>query len=134
MSKISPYSFLVLTFSMLAVAVAQAKELPLAPLYKPETIQAASGAPAELKRAIRKAMYLKDWQIRDLAPGHLQGQFQKGDKYAIVVDVKYDAKTVSISYRDSSGLNFSSDGTIHKTYNERVRDLEKAIRAELDAF
>ena len=134
MLKSPLYSFLTLSFVMLVVSVAQAKDLPTTPLYTPEKIQATSGTPAEqVKRAVRKAMYLKDWQIREVGPGQLQGQFKKGEKYAIVVDVKYDAKTVSIGYKDSSGLNYG-DGSIHKTYNGWVRNLEKNIRANLGAY
>ena len=91
----------------------------------------------DAKKAVRKAMFNKDWQILDVEPGHLQGKFRKldkkGEKYNITVGVKYDAKAVSISYKDSVGLNYN-DGLIHHTYGARVKDLEKAIRAELGAF
>lgn len=122
-------------FAILAAGVVHAKDLPTVPILAPILIQVPAGASAEdVKKAVRKAMFLKDWLIRDIGPGHLQGQFIKGEKYTIVVDVKHDAKSVGIGYKESTGLNYGSNGTIHKTYNERVKDLEKAMRAELGAF
>ena len=91
----------------------------------------------DVRKAVRKAMFIKDWQILDVEPGRLQGKFIKLDKgnekYRIVVNIQYDAKGVGISYKDSAGLNYQGE-TIHKTYGDRVKDLQKTIRAELGAF
>lgn len=124
----------VTSFVAFVPGIAHAKDLPVAPLYQPEPIQIPAGTTVEqVKKGVRKGLYLKDWLIRDIGPDQLHGQFNKGDKYTISVELKYDAKIVGISYKDSAGLNYGG-GLIHKTYNERIRDLEKAIRAELDAF
>lgn len=133
--------FIALLSAALAASAAHAsshKELPVAPIYTPATIAVPAGTTVEeVKKAVRKAMFSKDWLILDVEPGQLQGKFRKldkkGEKYNISVDIKYDAKGVSIGYQDSAGLNYR-DGLIHKTYGARVRDLEKAIRAELGAF
>lgn len=135
MFKIIVNTWAVLLFATLTASVVHAKDLPTVPISASILIQVPAGSSAEdVKKAVRKGMFLKDWLIRDIGPGHLQGQFIKGEKYTIVVDVKHDAKGVSIVYKESTGLNYGSDGTIHKTYNERVKDLEKAMRAELGAF
>ena len=130
--------FAVLLFTTLAASAVYAKELPVSPIYTPDTIQAPAGMTAEeVRKAVRKAMFLKDWQILDVDSGNVQGKFRKldknGEKYRIVVNIKHDAKGVRISYQDSAGLNHS-DGLIHSTYGNRVKDLEKTIRAELGAF
>lgn len=127
-------AFAVLSFVALAPSVAQARSQPIEPLYKPDPIQVPAGNTlASVKRAVRKGMYLKDWQIREAGPNLLEGQFLKGEKYSITVEVEYSDKAVTIRYKHSAGLDYSG-GAIHRTYNERILNLEKAIRAELDAF
>lgn len=114
--------------------VQAAQPLPTEVMYTANSIQLPPGMTIEaVKRGVRKALFIKDWQIREVTLGEIQAQFKKGEKYMLAVDMKYDTKSVSIAYKDSVGLNYA-DGLIHKTYNERIRDLEKAIRAELDAF
>jgi len=92
----------------------------------------------EIKKAIRKALFEKDWEARDIGPGHIQGKHTKTDKkmsYTAVVDIKYDTKTVRISYKDSENLNYDAkEQTIHKTYNNWAKYLEKNIRADLGAY
>lgn len=131
--KAISHSFIVLSFMLLSLH-AQAVSLPTEALYTVDSIQLPAGSTMDsVKRGLRKALFVKDWQQREVGPGHIQAQYKKGEKYMMAVDVKYDAKSVSIAYKDSVGLSYA-DGLIHKTYNERIRDLEKMIRAELDAF
>lgn len=122
-------------FSLAVVMPVQAAQpLPTEVMYTANSIQLPAGMTMEaVKRGVRKALFIKDWQIREVTLGEIQAQFKKGEKYMLAVDVKYDTKSVGIAYKDSVGLNYA-DGLIHKTYNERIRDLEKTIRAELDAF
>lgn len=118
----------------LVMPVQAAQPLPTEAMYTVNSIQLPAGLTMDVvKRGVRKALFIKDWQMRDASPGQIEAQFKKGEKYMLAVDVKYDTKSVGIAYKDSVGLNYA-DGLIHRTYNERVRDLEKAIRAELDAF
>lgn len=111
-----------------------------APIYKPEPIQIPAGKSAEVvKKTVRKAMFDKEWEIREIGPGHLQGKHTKNggkDKlHVAVIDVRFDAKSIRISYKDSQVLNYDqAAGVIHKTYNNWVRTLEKNIRAGLGAY
>jgi len=111
-----------------------------APIYTPEPIQVPAGKSAEaVKKAVRKAMFDKEWEIREFGPGHLQGKHSKSggkDKlHVAVLDVRFDTKSVRISYKDSQELNYDkAAGVIHKTYNNWVRNLEKSIRANLGAY
>ncbi|MCK7498108.1 MAG: hypothetical protein MZW92_50935 [Comamonadaceae bacterium] len=124
--------FAVLSFVAVTPSVTHSQ--PIEPLYKPDPIQVPAGYTiASVKRAVRKGMYLKEWQIREARPNFLEGMFLKGDKYSITLEIEYSDKAVTIRYKDSAGLDYSG-GAIHRTYNERVLSLEKAIRAELDAF
>jgi hypothetical protein len=100
----------------------------------PRPIQVPAGTTIDaVKRAVRKAMYLKDWQISEAGPDRINGLYKKGVKYTIEIEVTYSPQSVEFKYKNSSGLNYEG-GLIHRTYNERLADLEKAMRAELDAF
>ena len=111
-----------------------------APIYTPEPIQVPAGKSAEdVKTAVRKALFDKDWEAREIGPGHLQGKHTKsGGKdrlHVAVLDVRFDTKSVRISYKDSQELNYDkAAGVIHKTYNNWVRNLERNIRANLGAY
>jgi hypothetical protein len=126
--------FWVLFISVFTATVSHAGSLPTAPIYNPPAIQVPAGTTLEaVRKAVRKGLYLKEWQITDAGPDRLAGLFRKGDKYSINIEVEYSAKSVNIQYKDSTGLSYDA-GIVHRTYNERVFELEKAIRAELDAF
>lgn len=125
---------LILLITAFTISNTQASSSPLETMYKPAPIQIPAGTTLEaVKRAVRKGMYLKDWTISDAGPNRLGGEFKKGDKYSINLEIEYSPTSVNIHYKGSSGLNYDN-GRIHRTYNERVLDLEKMIRAELDAF
>ena len=50
--------------------------------------------------------------------------------HVAVVDVRYTATTYSITYKDSTNLNYR-DGQIHKNYNGWIENLDRDIRNEL---
>ena len=137
MSKKIISLFAVLPFVMLLAAPAYAAKT--ASLYTPEPIQVPAGKGAEdVKKAVRKAFFDKDWEVREIAPGHLQGKHTKSGKdkmHVAVVDVRFDAKSVRIGYKDSQELNYNKEsGVIHKTYNGWIKNLEKNIRANLGSY
>lgn len=126
--------FAILPFVTLLALPAQAANT--APLYKPEPIQVPAGKGAEaVKKAIRKAFTDKDWEVREVGPGHMQGKHTKsgGDRlHVAVVEVRFDTRSVRIGYKFSEELNYNREtGIIHKTYNNWVKDLEKNIQANL---
>lgn len=129
--------FAVLPFVALIAAPAHAART--APMYTPEPIEVPAGKSTEaVKKAIKKALFDKGWEAREIGPGHIQGKHTKTDKkasYTAVVDIKFDTKTVRIGYKDSENLNYDAkDKTIHKTYNSWIKYLERNIRADLGAY
>jgi hypothetical protein len=50
--------------------------------------------------------------------------------HVAVVDVRYDQKSYTIVYRESTNLDYS-DGHIHKNYNGWIQNLDREIRNEL---
>lgn len=129
--------FVLLPFLALITLPAQAART--APIYTPEPIQVPAGKNAEaVKKAVRKALFDKNWEAREIGPGHIQGKHTKSGKkesYTAIVDIKFDAKTVRLSYKGSENLDYNqAERTIHKTYNNWMRYLEKNIRANLGSY
>lgn len=121
---------------ILAFLATSAHAARTAPLYTPEPIAVPAGKNTEqVKKAVRKALFDKDWEVREIGAGHLQGKHIKSGKkelHSATVDIKFDAKTVRIAYKASENLNYNKEeGSIHKTYNNWVKYLEKNIRANL---
>jgi hypothetical protein len=50
--------------------------------------------------------------------------------HTATAEVKYNTKTYSIRYLDSTNLD-ASGGNIHKNYNGWIENLDREIRAEL---
>jgi hypothetical protein len=127
------------TLPLFVMLVMPAHAARTAPIYAPEPIQVPAGKNADaVKKAVRKALFDKGWETREIGSGHLQGKYSKsgrGVTHVAEVDVRFDAKSVRISYKDSQELNYDkAAGVIHKTYNNWVRNLEKNVRANLGAY
>lgn len=131
--KIASLPLVSLLCLMLVGSPARAVE----PLYVPAPIEIPAGKSAEqVKLAIRKALVRRTWVMREYAPGHLQGRRAKpgrhGAEHIVIVDIRLDAGSVRIGYNASQAMSYDKDeGTIHSTYNEWVRALEKDIRDNL---
>ena len=110
------------------------------PLYTPDPIAVPDGKSLErVKADVHKALLDKDWQVKHLGTGRMQAKrvdIGKGDKvYVAVIDVKYDAKTVTITYKDSKGLNYSKEkNEIDSKYTSWIRKLEKNIKKILESY
>lgn len=76
------------------------------------------------------------WQMALAEPGHIVGTLNLRTHQA-VVDVNYDTKFYSITYKSSKNLlivdgNGNPSG-IHRNYNSWIRNLDNAIRAQIVA-
>ncbi|MFO1433507.1 MAG: hypothetical protein U1F76_25990 [Candidatus Competibacteraceae bacterium] len=86
----------------------------------------------DVRNAIVRAGVGLGWQMQDVAPGHLVGTLNIRSHMA-QVDIKYNTKAYSITYRDSSNLNY--DGTkIHSNYNGWIQNLNSKIMAQLSGI
>ena len=86
----------------------------------------------EVNKAIVRAGTQLGWKMATVNPGHIVGTLSLRDHTAIV-DVKYNAKTYSINYKDSNNLNYQG-GTIHRNYNSWVQNLDRAIQVQLSSL
>jgi hypothetical protein len=83
----------------------------------------------QVRNAIVAAGTGLGWVMTPVAPGLVSGRLMLRDHVA-VVDVRYSATTYSITYKDSTNLNFR-DGQIHRNYNGWIENLDREIRAGL---
>lgn len=107
--------------------VAPVYEVQQAPVTSPR-----AASVADVERVIRTAGAGLGWQMTPRGPGSLEGTLILRDHRA-VVDIKFDSKTYSIKYKDSSNLGYDGS-TIHPNYNGWVQNLERAIRAQLSTL
>lgn len=94
-----------------------------------------SGTPATmdaLRQAIVRAGTGLGWVMTPAKEGEIEGRLSLRGHVAVVV-VRYDTKTFSIRYKDSTALDYA-DGQIHKNYNGWVQNLDRGIRASLAAL
>jgi len=89
---------------------------------KPATIE-------QVRSSIVRAGNGLGWEMTPNDPGLVTGRIVLRGHVA-VVDVRYTPKDFSITYKDSTNLDYK-DGQIHKNYNGCVENLDRYIRANL---
>ena len=83
----------------------------------------------EVGKAILRAGGTLGWQMKQMEPGYIVGTL-KLRSHVAVVDIRYTTKNYSITYKDSTNLDY--DGTnIHRNYNGWISNLDRAIKAQL---
>lgn len=93
---------------------------------------AAKHSSKDIKKAIIRAGAGLGWNMKAKKSGHIVATLYLRDHVAIV-DIKYSNKSYSITYKDSTNLNY--DGTnIHKNYNGWVTNLNRQIQAQLTSI
>ena len=107
-----------------------------APVYNvtDAPVNSSSGSPTleDMSQAITKAGVGLGWQMKPVEPGYTIGTLYLRSHMA-QVDIKYNAQSYSITYKDSSDLNYDGE-VIHKNYNGWIQNLDNRIRAELSAL
>lgn len=83
----------------------------------------------DVKKAIVRAGVSLGWQMKPMESGLIIGTLNLRTHMAMV-NIKYDTKTYSITYKDSNNLDYTGDN-IHKNYNGWIQNLDSGIRAQL---
>jgi len=106
-----------------------------APVYNvvSDSLSAPSNASlSQVTKAIKLAGANLGWAMTSKKPGHLVGKLAIR-KHRAEVDIRYNTKTFSITYRSSQNLKY--DGTnIHSNYNGWIQRLRNAILAQASAI
>jgi len=90
--------------------------------------------PDKVRAAIVTATTQLRWTILEDNPGTIAANLSLRGKHSMTVEIRYTGQTFSITYRDSSNLNYGRGGhgtDIHPTYNKEVRKLLNAINNTL---
>ncbi len=93
-----------------------------------EPFPARAPSMGEVADLIHDAGERHGWTIEPVAPGKMRGTYTRG-RHVAVVSISYSAEDFSLDYLDSSDLRYRGD-SVHKVYNEWVRELEAAIKRE----
>ncbi|MBK1669710.1 hypothetical protein CKO28_16850 [Rhodovibrio sodomensis] len=105
-------------------------------IYNVQQVSLATPPAAEMtqiENAIERAGAGLGWEIKRAdpdEPGHLIGRLPIRSHVA-VVDIKHDTETFSITYKDSTNLEYDAEaGKIHSNYNGWIQNLRSAILRE----
>ncbi|MBF0460363.1 MAG: hypothetical protein HQL87_03115 [Magnetococcales bacterium] len=79
----------------------------------------------QISQRIQKAGKDQGWSMEEKTPGKISGVLNRRTHVAEVV-VSYSKESFDIDYAGSSQLKYDGQ-TIHKSYNQWVLDLERAI-------
>lgn len=90
--------------------------------------------PAKVREAIVMATTQLRWIVLEDNPGTIVTSLSIRGKHSMTVEIRYTGQSFSITYRDSSNLNYGRSGSgndIHPTYNKEVRRLLTTINSTL---
>lgn len=88
----------------------------------------------EIEKSILRAGTRLGWIMKKINNGQIQGKFILKKHEANVI-IKYSLRDYSISYFDSSNLDYNSnENTIHQNYNVWVKNLNNAISLQLNTL
>jgi hypothetical protein len=101
---------------------------------KDSAIATATGKEASLDqvtKAIVEAGAGLSWNMAVVKPGQIVGTLNVRSHQA-VVDIVYNTKTYSITYKDSTNLKYDAEkNTIHENYRGWIQRLDNAIKSRL---
>ena len=86
----------------------------------------------QIKKGIVDAGVPLGWIFSDKGPGHLVGTLALR-KHLAVIDIKFDTKVYSITYKDSENLNYDG-ANIHAQYNNWIKNLQRRINVKLNSL
>lgn len=127
MNKFSKISVITITAALVFLAGCRA-----APIYNIDNAPievSAKHSSDKIKKAIIRAGVALGWKMKAKKKGQIIGTLFLR-KFVAIVDIRYNTKTYSITYKDSKGLNYDGKN-IHKNYNGWVKNLDRGIQAQL---
>ena len=87
---------------------------------------------SDVKKAIITAIKGQGWGIQSKKGNHIVAVLFVRQITA-TIDIKFNKKSYSITYKDSTKLNY--DGTkIHRNYNTWIQNLDNRIQTELSSI
>jgi hypothetical protein len=90
---------------------------------------------AQVQKAIVTACETKGWIVNDKGPGKMVATLTVREKHTVIVLITYNTSSFSINYADSTDMKYGvkqGEPSIHPFYNEWVKELEEAIKIEVN--
>jgi len=85
----------------------------------------------QVTKAIVEAGTERKWSMAVVKPGLIVGTLNVRSHQA-VVDIAYNTKSYSITYKDSTNLHYNDEKkTIHENYRSWIQYLDNAIKSRL---
>ena len=109
------------------------EDQPITQLSRPLTLK-------QIEVRILDAGKIMNWRLRRMERGKIRGLLTINQRHSAMVNVDYDQRAFSISYKSSHLLSagkaakdepFEGQFVIHRKYNSNVRALEQSIKQEL---
>jgi hypothetical protein len=126
------YKFLAIVFA--ATLLGACRTAPT--IYQVQNAAVSTNVPNASKDDVRKAIVRAGgslgWQFRDNGPDAMIGTLILRTHTA-VVDIPYSTKQYSITYKDSTNLDYNGT-SIHSNYNGWIQNLHKAINVQLNTL
>ncbi len=113
--------------TLLVLFGACSRTVPIYNVVNAPVDPAADGNMDRVAQTITKAGTSLGWRIQPIRPGLMTGTILVRGRHLAVVDIPYDAKTFSITYKQSEKL-LQRDNEIHKNYNKWIKALEHRIQ------
>ena len=123
MNKFSKISVIFITAALVFLAGCRSM-----PVYNVES--SPIDVSAKIKKAIITAGSSLGWKMKEKKKGHIVGTLFLR-KFVAIVDIRYNNKSYSITYKDSKGLQYDGKN-IHKNYNGWIRNLDRRIQNHID--
>jgi len=91
---------------------------------------------ADMREAILRACYMTQWHAADADANTIEARTLVGNRYSVVVVIRYSAAEYAINYRDSVNMDYAfndADGTytINRKYNVWVGKLDRSIQTHI---
>ena len=128
MNKFSKISVVIVTAAL--VFLAGCKSNPVYNVDNAPIDVSAKHSSKQIKKAIITAGSSLGWKMKEKKKGHIVGTLFLR-KFVAIVDVRYNNKSYSITYKDSKNLNYDGKN-IHKNYNGWIKNLDRRIQSHID--
>lgn len=128
MNKFSQLSVITITAALVFLAGCKAN-----PVYNVDNAPidvSAKHSSKQIKKAIITAGSSLGWKMKAKKKGHIVATLFLR-KFVAIVDIRYNKKSYSITYKDSKNLKYNGT-SIHKNYNGWIRNLDRRIQSHID--
>lgn len=124
------FALIVSLFTMSAIAT-PATAAPIIETVYSRVVTASGKAQTsrQVETAISSASAHRGWKFERVGPGKLLGTLIVRGKHYVAIDVVYNSKEYTITYKDSKNMRYdAATKTIHKRYNSWIENLDNDIK------